>query len=68
MNADAEFNPPVIAHAGVAVQHGALDLERAAHRVDYAAKLDDHPVARALDHAAVVHGDGRIEEIATERS
>ena len=45
-----------------------LDLDRAAHGVDDAAKLDDRPVAGALDHAAVVDGDGRIDEIAAQRA
>ena len=43
-----------------------LHLDRAAHRVDHAAELDDAAVAGALDDAPVVGGDGRIDEIAAE--
>jgi hypothetical protein len=32
-----------------------LDFDRAAHRVDDAAKLGDRAVAGALDHATLVH-------------
>ena len=39
---------------------------RAAHRVDDAPELDDGAVARALDDAAVVGGDGRVDEIAAQ--
>ena len=44
-----------------------LHFDRAAHGVDDAAKLDDPTVAGALDDAAVIHGDGRIDQIAAER-
>jgi hypothetical protein len=39
---------------------------RAAHRVDDAPELDDGAVARALDDAAVVGGDGGVDEVAAE--
>ena len=39
-----------------------LNLDRAAHGIDHAAELDDAAVARALDDASVVHGDGRIDQ------
>ncbi len=55
------------AHAGVALDHGVLDFDRAAHRVDHAAELDDAAVASALDHAAVMDSDGRVDQIAAER-
>ena len=31
MNADAELNPRVLRHAGVALDHSGLDFDRAAH-------------------------------------
>ena len=68
VNADAKLDAPLFGHTGVAFNHRVLDLDRAAHRVDHAAKLDDRPVAGAFDDAAVVHGDGRINEIAAQRS
>ena len=55
------------AHAGVALDHGVLHFDRAAHRVDDAAELDDAAVAGALDDAAMMHGDGGIDQIAAQR-
>ena len=37
------------------------------HCVDHAAEFDDAAVARALDDAAVMHGDGRIDQVAAQR-
>ena len=67
MNADAELDATVLGHAGVALDHGVLKFDGAAHRVDHAAELDDGAVAGALDDAAVVNGDGRIDQIAAQR-
>ena len=52
----------------VALDHAVLHLDGATHGVNYAAKLDDAPVAGALHHAPVMHGDGRVDEIAAERT
>ena len=54
-------------HAGVALDHRVLHFDRAAHRVDDAAELDERPVAGALDDAPVMHGDGGIDQIAAQR-
>ena len=67
MDADTELNALIGRDARIALDHRALDFDRAARRIDHAAKLDDAPVAGALDHAAVVHGDGRIDQVAAER-
>ncbi len=67
MNADAKLDAPVRRQARVALDHAVLHLDRAAHRVDHAAELDDAAVAGALDDAAVMHGDGRVDQIAAER-
>ena len=64
MDANAKFDPPFGLHAGVALDHGVLHFERAAHRVDHAAELDDAPVAGALDDPAVVDGDCGVDQIA----
>ena len=55
-------------HAGVALDHGVLDLDRASDGLDDAAKLDDGAVASALDDSAAVNGDGRINEVAAQRA
>jgi hypothetical protein len=49
---------------GVALDHRPLDFDGAVHRIDDAAELNDAAVAGALDDAAVMHGDGRINEVA----
>ena len=67
MNADAELDAPVLRHAGVALDHPVLHFDRAAHGVDHAAELDRAAVAGALDDAAVMHGDGRIDQVAAQR-
>jgi len=51
---------------GVALDHGALDFDRAAHRVDHAPKLDDAAVPGVLDDAASVGGDGGGDQVATD--
>src|ERR1700734_1690783 len=63
MNADAKFYALVGRNARVALDHGVLHFECAAHRVDYAAELDDAAVAGALDDAAVMHGEWGINQI-----
>ena len=45
---------------------GTTHLDRAAHRVDHAAKLDEAAVAGALDDAAVMRGDGGIDQVAAQ--
>jgi hypothetical protein len=42
-------------------------LKGAPHGVDSASKLDDAAVAGALDDAAIVDGDSRVDEVAAER-
>ena len=68
MNADAKFDAALRRKTGIALDHAALHFDGAAHGVDDAAKLDDGSIARALDHAPVMHGDGRIDHVATERA
>ena len=43
------------------------DLDRETHRVDDAAKLDDGPVAGALDEPPTMDSDGGVKEIAAQR-
>ena len=68
MNADAKFDALVGRDPRVALDHGVLHFERAAHRVDDAAELDDAAIAGALDDAAMMHGDCGIYQIAAQRA
>ena len=52
---------------GVALDHAVLHLDGAAHSIDHAAELDEDAVAGALHHSPVMHGDGRINQVAPER-
>jgi hypothetical protein len=67
MDADAELDAPVGRDLGVALGHCPLDFNGKIHCIDNAAELDDCPVAGALDDPAVMHRDGRINEVASER-
>ena len=53
--------------AGIAHGHLALDINRAAHRIDDAGKLDQHPVAGGFDDAAAVLLDLGIGQFASDR-
>jgi len=64
MNADAKFDAFVERDPRIALDHGVLHFECAAHRVDDVAKLDDAAIAGALDDAAMMHGDCGIDQIA----
>jgi hypothetical protein len=44
-----------------------LNFHCAAHGVDDAPELDESAVAGALDDPAVMHGDGPIDQVASER-
>src|SRR5277367_6420323 len=67
MTADTKFNAALGRQAGVALNHAVLHLDRAAHGVNDAAKLYEAPVARSLDDASVMHGNGRVDQVTPKR-
>jgi hypothetical protein len=67
MNADAKIDSALGRQARVAFDHAVLHFDRAAHRVDHATKLDEAAVAGAFNDAAVMEGDGRIDQVAAKR-
>ena len=67
MNADAEVDASLGRQTGVARNHAVLNLDRASHRVDHAAKFDDDPVASPFDDAAVARVDCWVDEVAAQR-
>ena len=67
VNAEAKFDALFGRHLGVALDHGCLDFDCAPHGVDHAAEFDDRAVASALDDAAVMDGDDRIDHVAAKR-
>src|SRR5262245_64043201 len=66
MNSDPELYASILRHAGIALNHTVLNLDSAARSVYHATKLDQRPVPYALDHAPIVHGDGRIDQVAAQ--
>ena len=66
VNPDAEFDSPILRHAGVALDHRVLQLDRASDRIDDAAEFNDAPVTGALDDAAVMDGDRGVDQIAAK--
>jgi hypothetical protein len=67
MNADAKLDAALRRQARVTFGHAVLHLDRAAHGVDHAAELDEAAVPGSLDDAAVMQGDGRIDQVAAQR-
>ena len=68
MDADTEFDALVGPDLRVALDHRPLDFNGAIHRVDDAPELDNCAVAGALDDPAVMHGDGWIDQVASENT
>jgi hypothetical protein len=67
MNANAEDDAPVLGQADVTLGCSTLQFDHAPHCVDHAAKFGEKPVAGALDDAAFVNGDGRVDQVAAQR-
>src|SRR5262249_51960674 len=66
MDADAEFDPSVGWHPCVALDKTGLHLDRAPHRVDGAAELDDAAVSSTLDDATPMGRDRGVDEVAAQ--
>ena len=67
MDANPKLDAPVGRDPSVAFDHRSLDFNGEVHGVDDTAELDDAAVAGALDDATMMHGDGRIDQVASER-
>jgi hypothetical protein len=68
MNADSEFYPTLDRQARIAFDHAVLHFDRAAHGIDDAAELNESAVPGSLDDAPVMQGDGRVEQVAAQRT
>jgi hypothetical protein len=60
IDADAEFEAPVLGQLGVAAGKLRLDLDRTSHGLDGACELGEHAIAGGTDDAAVVARDPYI--------
>jgi hypothetical protein len=67
VDADAEHQAPLRRLARAALEHRALHLRRAPHRVDHARELGEQPVAGGLEDAPAVLGDRRVDEPRAQR-
>jgi hypothetical protein len=67
IDSHAKFDAALCRYCGVAYDHLALHLDRTAHRVDDAGKLDKQAIAGGCDDAAAMLTDLRIEELTAER-
>ena len=67
IDADAEPYATRLQNIRVAHPHLALDLDRAAHRVDDAGEFDEQPVAGRLNDATAMFGDLGIGYFASQR-
>ena len=68
VDADPELDSPRGRNAGVALDHRALDFHCAPNGVDDAAELDRRSVAGPLSHAAAMHRDRGVDEVAAQRA
>ena len=64
---DAPIDAGIRRIAGATLGHPALPLDRASHRIDDAEEFDEQPVAGGVDGAAVVLGDGRVDQPGARR-
>jgi hypothetical protein len=66
MDANAKFDALVGGDLGVAPDHRPLNFTRKIHCIYDAAEFDNGAVAGAFDDPAVMHGNGRIDQIAAK--
>jgi hypothetical protein len=67
VDADTEFDLLCDGNRGIAPGHRLLHLDRTAQGVDYAAELDEQPVAGGLDQPAAMRSDRRVDHFAPNR-
>ena len=67
VDAHTEFDPSVVGEAGIALDRSALKLDGAAHRIDDARKLNQHPIPGGLDDPSVMFVDLGVEQGASKR-
>jgi len=67
VDADAEFDAGIGCECEVPLRHLRLDFAGAAQSVDGAGELGQQAVARGLDDAPVMLGDGRFNQLGADR-
>ena len=64
VEADAELDPLVDGHAGIALAHALLEFDGAVRCIHDAGEFDQKPVARRLDDAPAVLADLGVNQLA----
>src|SRR4029077_14831339 len=67
VDAHSKLNTPVGGDCRIACGHAALNFDGAFHCFDDARELDKHAIARGLEDAAAMGGDGGVGNLATVR-
>jgi hypothetical protein len=67
IDADAELDAASLGHAGIALHHAPLHVERAAHRLDGAGKLGQQAVPGGADEPAAARADCRGYQLVANR-
>ena len=67
IDADAEFDAAAFGRGAVALDHAELDGDRTAHGLDRASEIYQQAIAGALDDAAMVCSDPRLDDLAEMR-
>ena len=62
IDADPEFDPPILRHVRISPLHALLDLHGALYCISHALEFHEHAVARRLDDPALVLCDGGIDQ------
>ena len=68
VDADAKFNPDVLRTVGVATAQRPLDVERIAHGVHRAGKLDQNAVARGLHDTTAIGRNPGVDQFGKQAS
>jgi hypothetical protein len=67
VNSDAELDPEILRYMGILARRAALNFGRATRSIHHAGEFHQHAVARGLDDAAAMCGDGWIDEGFSDR-
>jgi hypothetical protein len=65
---DTELDTALRRQASVALDHPILHFDGAAHGVDHASELNEDAISCPLNDAAVMQGDGRVDQVTAPRS
>ena len=63
IDANSEYDAPVLGYIRIAADHGALDDHSVPDRVDDAGKFDQRAIACRFDDAAMMEGNCRVDHL-----